>query len=177
MSKAIENLDDEIIILRGIAVPLESDVGRAFISDAARNSEGILNDGQITEKYGLTIETWRQLVKNKPLARAVHRERERRVRTGVAAQEAAAELFARAPAVLGEIMDNPYSSPRYKIEAIRELRQTAIGADSERAESTAEKFSITIILSEDEKIHINKPIAPLTPDEARESRHDDTEGR
>jgi hypothetical protein len=172
----IENLNDETVTLRGIAVPLVSDVGRAFICDAARNSEGLLNDGQITEKYGLTVGTWRQLVKNKALARAVARERERRVRTGVAAQEAAAELFAKAPAVLGDIMNNPYSSPRHKVEAIRELRQTAIGADSERTEAAADRFQITIILSEDEKIHINKPIAPLTPDEARESHHDDTEG-
>src|SRR5262249_49534897 len=137
-------LDAEIVVLRGVAVPLESDIGRAFICDAARNSEGIFNDGQITEKYGLTLETWRQLVKNKALARAVHRERERRVRTGLAAQEAAAELFARAPAVLGDIMNNPYSSPRHKVEAIRELRQTAISNDSERTAKDAEQFIITI---------------------------------
>src|SRR5262245_26760405 len=158
-------LDAEIVVLRGVAVPLESDIGRAFISDAARNSEGILNDGQITEKYGLTIETWRQLVKNKPLARAVHRERERRVRTGLAAQEAAAELFARAPAVLGAIMDNPLSSPRHKVEAIRELRQTAIGSDSEHTKGGEERFVITINLGEDCKLKIDEPIRPLTPDE------------
>jgi hypothetical protein len=171
----LENLNDETVTLRGIAVPLASDVGRAFICDAARNSEGLLNDGQITEKYGLPVETWRQLVKNRALARAVQRERERRIRTGLTAQESAAKLFAEAPKILGDIMNNPYSSPRHKVEAIRELRQTAIGADSEHAEAAADRFQITIVLSADEKLVIDKPIAPLTPDEARESRHDDTE--
>jgi len=167
-------LEDAVIILRGVAVPLESDVGRAFVCDAARNSEGIFNDGQITEKYGLTLETWRQLVKNKSLARAVFHERQRRVRSGLAAQEAAAELFAQAPAVLGGIMNNPYASPRHKVEAIRELRQTAINNGSERTAKDAEQFIITINIGDD-KLLINKSITPLTPDQARENYNDGTE--
>jgi hypothetical protein len=79
---------DEVVTLRDIPVPLASDVGRAFISDAARNAEGLLNDGQISGKYGFSIKAWRQLVKtHKALIQAVRSEHERRVRSGLAAQE------------------------------------------------------------------------------------------
>jgi len=168
---------DEVVTLRGIPVPLTSDVGRAFISDAARNAEGLINDGQISEKYGLSIKAWRQLVKtHKALIQAVHREHERRVRSGLAAQESAAELFAKAPAVLGTILNNEDASPRHRIEAARELRATA-GNSSERTAGANDRFVIHIDLGEDRKLIIDKERAPLTPDEAKKRLDEDAEQR
>jgi hypothetical protein len=167
--------NDETVVLRDIPVPLASDVGRAFISDAARNSEGLLNDGQITDKYGLTIKAWRQLVKtHKALIQAVRAEREMRVRSGLAAQESAAELFAKAPQVLGTILNDTSASPRHRIEAARELRATA-APNSDR--TAPDRFVISINLGEDYKLVVDKERRPLTPEEAMERRDEDAEQR
>jgi hypothetical protein len=166
--------NNECVVLRGVSVPLASNVAAVFISDVARNSEGILSGGQIREKYGLTIEAWRQLVENKAFVQAVTAERERRVRSGTAAQEAAAKLFADAPAILGSIMNNEYASPRHRVDAIRELRQTAIGTGPESTgPDDSGKFVITIVLSADEKLVFNKQIAPAASNNKEWGNSDD----
>jgi hypothetical protein len=167
--------DDESVVLRGISINLNSDIGRAFISDCSRNSEGILNDGQISEKYGLTLKAWRQLVKtHKALIQAVRAERERRVRSGLAAQESAAELFAKTPAVLGTILNDTSASPRHRIEAARELRATAAPSSDRTA---PDRFVISINLGEDYKLVVDKERRPLTPEEAMERRDEEAEQR
>ena len=47
------NDKDETVVLRGITVPLNSDVGGAFVSDAARNKEKLFSDQRLCEKYGV----------------------------------------------------------------------------------------------------------------------------
>jgi hypothetical protein len=178
MTRAIDIPDDACVMLRGISVSLRSDVGRAFISDAARNSEGLINDGQLAEKYGLSIEAWRQLVKtHKALTQAVRAERERRVRSGLAAQESAAKVFAEAPKVLGDILQDKSANPRHRIEAARELRQTAIG-NGETTPDPGERFVITINLG-GEKLVFDKTLAPNAPnpDKDWEMRNDDVDGK
>jgi hypothetical protein len=160
--------DDAVVILRGVPIPLASDVGGAFISDCSRNKEKLLNDRQICERYGLTLKGWEKIAENKKVVQAVCTEHERRVRSGVAAQEAAAKLFATAPKILGDIMNNPYSSPRHKVEAIRELRATATN-NHENTPDSADRFVISINLGGDEKLVFDKERAPLTPDKAREN--------
>src|SRR6516165_1040455 len=159
--------DDDCVILRGVSVPLISDLGGAFITDCSRNRERLLNDNQMQEKYSLSPDYWNGLAQNKTLRLKINAEHERRVRNGTAAQESAAKIFADAPEVLGTILRDKSASPRHRIEAARELRATAnTGAEST---PSAERFVITINLGED-KFLINKPIAPMTPDEAKEAR-------
>jgi hypothetical protein len=45
--------DKGSVILRGIPVALDTDVGGAFITDCARNTEGLLFDEEIREKWQL----------------------------------------------------------------------------------------------------------------------------
>jgi len=45
---------DDAITLRGVRVPLNSDVGGAFVSDCCRNKERIFSDDRIREKYDIS---------------------------------------------------------------------------------------------------------------------------
>jgi hypothetical protein len=138
--KAIEAASGHVT-LRGIEVPLDSDVGREFVVACARNWEQLLTDTDLCERYGLTLEQWQASGANKPLVRAVQLEHERRVRRGVAAQEAAAREFFKAPGVLGGIMRDESNNPRHRIDAANSLRQAAVDPASE-ARAQGQVFSI-----------------------------------
>jgi len=165
---SIAKSDDETIVLRGISIPLASDVGGAFIADCSRNRERLVSDSQICEKYGLTFNAWAEIAQNKAVRLAVNAEHERRIRNGDAAKEAAAKLFAEAPEVLGKILHSEQASPRHRIEAARELRATA-NTGAERTGDAGDRVVITINLGADQKLTFDKSVAPLTPDEAKEN--------
>jgi len=156
------------VVLRGISIPLSSDVGGAFLSDCARNRERIFSDEQICEKYGIEPNSWAEIIQNKAVRLAVNAEHERRIRNGDAARESAAKLFAEAPTVLGKILNDERSSPRHRIEAAKELRATA-NTGAEKTGDAADRVVITINLGGDQKLVFDKQIAPLPPNEARES--------
>jgi hypothetical protein len=158
---------DAAVILRGISIPLASDIGGAFISDASRNKERLLSDQRIIEKYGISMDAWTEIAKNPAFRLAVAAEFERRIQNGDAAREAAAKLFAEAPEILGKILRSEQASPKHRIDAARELRATA-QPGAERTDDTGGRFLISINLGND-KILIDKPIAPLTPEEAKEN--------
>src|SRR5262245_22918624 len=156
------------VVLRGISIPLESDVGGASISDCARNRERIFGDSQLCEKFGLTPEALAEIGRNPAVRLAVNAEHERRLRNGDAAREAAAKLFADAPQVLGQILKSESASPRHRIEAARELRATA-NTGAERTGDQAERVVIHIDLGADQKLVFDKQVAPLTVEQAKES--------
>jgi hypothetical protein len=151
------------ITLRGISIPLASDIGGAFIADCARNREKIFSDQLICEKYGITFEALKEIGDNPAVRLAVNTEHERRIHNGDAARETAAKLFTQAPEVLGKILNNEQASPRHRIEAAKELRQTA-QPGTERAGDDAERVVVTINLGTD-KLLIDS--GPLKPTEAR----------
>jgi len=153
------------VVLRGISIPLNSDVGGAFLSDCARNRERIFSDEQICEKYGIEPNAWTEIIQNKAVRLAVNAESERRLRNGDAAKEAAAKLFAEAPSVLGKIMNDERSSPRHRIEPAREIRAAAGGP--EKSSDTADRVVITINLGADEKLVVDS--GPLPPKRAKEA--------
>jgi hypothetical protein len=126
-----------------LPVSLGSDVGREFICDIARSSEGLIDDNAVCAKYGLTTKAFRQLTQNKALVNAVTAERERRIRNGTAAQESAARIFVRAPMVLGSILDNELANPRHRIDAANALRAAA-HSETDGVANPAEKFVISI---------------------------------
>jgi hypothetical protein len=150
------------VVLRGVTVTLDTDVGQAFVIDCARNTEGLLSDGDVKSKYGLSGEDWKRLAGNKPLLQAVRAERERRIANGDAAREAAQRHFAKAPTILGDILTDNLVSPRHRIEAAKELRQVA-GNGPDTASGAGEKFVITINLGADEKLVYEKEVAPRQP--------------
>jgi hypothetical protein len=99
------------VCLRGVAIALDSEVGKTFIIDCCRNLEGLLTDGEIKSKYELTDEVWGRLAGNTPLLRAVRAEWDRRIHNGEAAREAAQRHFARAPGILSRF--GSYDSERW----------------------------------------------------------------
>jgi hypothetical protein len=134
------------VVLRGIEISLDSDIGNGFVVDCTRHVEELVSAEQLKAKYRLTEEAWRQLAENEPLQHAVERTKERRIRSGAAAKEKAQHLFLTAPSVLSSILNDSAASPRHRIEAARELRQTA-AIGSEAATLSAEHFSIRIDLT------------------------------
>src|SRR5262249_20432103 len=148
------------VTLRGISIPLASDVGGAFLSDCARNRERIMSDDAIREKYGIEADAWADIIKNPAVRLAVNAEAERRVRAGDAARDSAAKLFATAPEVLGKIMNDPKSSPRHVIEAAKEIRNAARVGD-EKSRDDFDRVVVTINLGADERIVVDS--GPLPP--------------
>src|SRR5262249_35884418 len=72
------------VVLRGIEIGLDTDIGRGFVIDCARFTEGLLPEDQIKSKYGLSDNAWARLADNAPLVRAVETEKTRRVHDGAA---------------------------------------------------------------------------------------------
>jgi hypothetical protein len=106
MSNLVDLNSHDVVILRGIPVALTSDLGRAFTVDCARNAERLISDDDLRTKYGISNKAWQRLEENKALLLAVRAARDRRIRSGEAAQEAATAIFAEAPSVLS-------NSPRH----------------------------------------------------------------
>ena len=148
------------VVLRGIEIGLDTDIGRGFVIDCARFTEGLLPEDQIKSKYGLSDNAWARLADNAPLVRAVETEKTRRVRDGAAAREKAQWLFVQAPTVLGNILNDATTSPRHRIEACRELRAVATSG-SESTPASGDRFIIRIDLTAGggEVIEFNKALA------------------
>lgn len=133
------------VVLRGVTVALDSDVGQVFVADCTRNVEGLLPDSEIKNKYELSHQDWEQLASNTPLLYAVRAERARRISNSECAREAARLHFAKAPNVLNRILTDEQVAPRHRIEAARELRQV-VDSGPDTAPGSGEKFTITINL-------------------------------
>ena len=138
---------DDTVTLRGVAVPLNSDVGAAFVADCCRNRERIFSDDRLREKYEITSDAdWTEIVKNKALRLAIAAETERRMLLGISAQESAAKIFTEeGPQTLGSILRDQRASPRHRVDACRELRATARVGD-EKAGQAPERVIVTINL-------------------------------
>jgi hypothetical protein len=152
-----------IVNLRNTPIDLNSDVGHAFVVDATRAAEGLITDKELAEKYELSPKDWQAITKDRALGHAIRAERERRVRSGTAVREAAAKHLVKGPGILDGIMSGPDSHPKHKIEAYKELRQTASIGDSAEGRPESERFIITINLGEGHVEHYDKPLAPMKP--------------
>jgi hypothetical protein len=141
----VAKTNDASVILRGVSVPLNSDVGGALITDLARNKERLLSDAQIIEKYDITPDAWTKITQSKAIRLAVNAEHERRMLNNDATREAAAKQFTKAPEVLGGILEDQRASPRHRIEAAKELRATA-RAGTEKSGADVDRVIVTINL-------------------------------
>jgi hypothetical protein len=138
---------------------LDTEIGETFISDCARNTEGLVGDQELKTKWGLTNEAWSGLSENNALLNAIRAERDRRILTGIAASEAAHRQYAKAPQVLGGILSNESISPRHRIEAARELRAAATASQRDK-HAEPQTITITINLGADEKLVYEKEGPP-----------------
>jgi|SRR5262245_60200648 len=168
--RARQPIDDALngsVILRGVEIGLDTDIGSGFVLDCTRHVEDLISAEQLKTKYRLTEEAWRQLANNEPLQQAVARQKERRVRSGECAKERAQFLFLAAPTVLHDIFSDSTASARSRIAAIAELRQTA-AIGPETTAPTAERFSIRIDLTaggnKEDVIVIDAPTKKVGPD-------------
>ena len=48
----------DTVILRGVAVELNSDVGRQFVIDCVRAAEGLITDKELAEIYEISPADW-----------------------------------------------------------------------------------------------------------------------
>jgi hypothetical protein len=158
---------NDTITLHGAPVELNSDIGRQFVIDCVRAAEGLITDKELAEIYEISPADWGNIAKDVALGRAIRAERDRRVRTGIAAREAASKHFVKAPTILDKIMSDEQSNARHRIEAIRELRQTAI-PENQNTQPQSDRFIIQINLGADVEVY-NKSIAinanDVPPDE------------
>jgi hypothetical protein len=179
MSNNVTNFDrpDGTVTLRGTKIGLSSDIGTGFVIDCTRHIEDLITAEQLRKKYQLDEDAWRGLATNEPLQTAIERQRERRIRSGEAAREKAQHLFVSAPGVLSNILNDGNASPRHRIEAARELRQTA-AVGSEAATPAADRFVIRINLGADpdDTIVIDQPRKPIEP-VRNEEKPDEEHGR
>jgi len=152
----------KIVKLRNVPIDLNSDVGHAFVVDCTRAGEGVTSDKELAEKYELSPADFQSIAKDKALGHAIRAERERRVRDGTAVREMAAKHIVKGPGILDEIMSGPDSHPKHKIEAYKELRQTAVIGDNAERQQESTRFIIKIDLTGDSKTeHVevfDKPI-------------------
>jgi hypothetical protein len=151
------------VVLRGTPTDLGSAVGCQFVVDAVRAGEGLLTDQELIEKWEIPQAAFEKISKNPALIRAIRAESERRVRNGVAAKEAACKHWVKAPAVLDSIMSSEQSGVRGRIEAIRELRATALGNDDDdrNTADSSEKFTIVINMGSDTERFEITPKPPM----------------
>ena len=154
-----QNTATGTVVLRGLTVALDSAVGKIFVEDCCRNTEGLISDLEIRAKYELRDEDWERLAGNSHLLRTVRTERDRRILSGESAREAAQRHFAKAPNVLNRILTDEQIPPRHRIEAARELRQAA-GNGPDTA-GPRETFIIQINLGGSEKFV--KEFTPCVP--------------
>lgn len=145
------------VVLRGMPISLDTDVGEAFIIDCARHTEGLLSYADVKSKWALSDAEWAALERNTPLLAHVRREREQRVTNGTAAIEAANRQFAKAPSILGTILSNDEMPPRHRIEAARELRAIAAGSLNDKRKPS-EKLVVVINLGAGEGIRFEKEL-------------------
>src|SRR5262249_48488448 len=153
----------EIVNLRSTPIDLNSDLVQQFVTDCTPAAECILTDKELAEKYELSLKDWQDIIKSKALGHAIRAERDRRVRSGTAVREAAAKHLVKGPSILDGIMTGADSHPKHKIEAYKELRQTASIGDSAEGRPESERFIIRIDLTAGGGTfeHYNKPRKPM----------------
>ena len=143
-----------------------------LITDCCRYSEGLLSEAAVRKKYRFDEATWKRLGEDEGFIEAIELEKTRRVRSGAAKREKAQALVVQACDVLGEIMRDADASPKHRIDASKALDAFADNGP-ERAPASDERFTISIILSADEKLVVDKKRGKIDPHDAEIIDHDD----
>jgi hypothetical protein len=91
--------ENDVIILHDETIDLASNTGRELTADCTRAAENLISDDDLRAKRELSPSDLESLTRCKAV-KAFRNERERRVRSGLAAREAAAGYFVKAPQIL-----------------------------------------------------------------------------
>jgi hypothetical protein len=129
-----------------LPVALDSDLGRALVSDLARFSEGVLTEASVKKRHHFDDATWEALGDNEALIEAIEAEKLRRIRSGAAKTEKAQHLVIKAPDTLSGIMLDPAQSARHRVDAAKTLNSFAESGPKD-GPAAAEMFVIRIDLS------------------------------
>jgi hypothetical protein len=152
------------VTLRGHAVAVDSDVGRAFAVDCVRFIENLIDETQLRKKYALlNEEIWRQLETNEPLQLLVGKIREERLRDGTAQREKASLRWNSAIDVVDAIVQDPTASAKHRLDGARELRACATGTEDSKPDAR-ERFTININFGTS-KLSVVKDVTPVKHDE------------
>jgi hypothetical protein len=137
-----------------------------FILAMARYADGLATEAQIKKRFRFDDETWNRLGADDKLVEKIELEKARRCRTGETAREKAQAHFTTIPDELNKLVRDPSVSPRYKIDASRELRVCAANGP-ESTPATADRFQIIIRLDADTTLKFDKPLA-IGPDDSKD---------
>jgi hypothetical protein len=136
------------VTVSGQELQLGSDTGRALVEDFTRYTEGLLGDEDLCGAWRMTPCELTALKNDPSVVEAVRSAKYRRAQDGSAAREAARKAFLKAPRILEQILDDPLTPPRGKIDASRELRAAA-EFPTEATADTGELVTIVINLGPD----------------------------
>jgi hypothetical protein len=151
------------VVLRGVVVAVNSDVGQAFVIDCVRHIEDLLDANQLRVKYGLTDEeTWQALETNNALQLAIAAMKERRIRDGTAQREKAARHWLTAVDVVNAIVQDPTAPSRARLDGARELRACAVPA-AETNTPASDRYVINISFAS-HKVHKTVDLTPRPPE-------------
>ena len=155
-------------------INLSSELGRELIVACAQYSEGLLDEKAIRKRFRFDADTWEALGSNEELIEKIEAEKLRRIHSGQQKRERAQRLVAKAPEILGGIMNAGSDvSPRHKIDAVKVLDDLAANGPGAAAEGPV--FEIFINLGADQEgkpivEHYRKPLAidsnPSAPDDS-----------
>ena len=152
----------EDVVLHDATIDPNSDLGRQLVVDLARYREGLVDEKAIRKKFRLANDVWEALGDDDELIRAVEAEAVRRIADGSVKRERAQVLVARAPTVLGDILNDAAQSARHRIDSAKTLNDFASNG-AEAAAGQSDRFIITINLGED-VLRFNKSIKPDATD-------------
>jgi hypothetical protein len=176
MANNVTELDDcgGTVVLRGIKIEVDSDIGAAFVVDCCRHIEDLITADALRAKYGLLDDdAYAALGANEPLQLAIAAAKTRRIHDGSAAREKAQHAFLAAPSILDGIMNDSSASPRHRIEAVRELRQVAAVGPTDTQAAQKERFVININFGSN-KLRKEIELKPVAPErETLAIEHDD----
>jgi hypothetical protein len=150
------------VVLPDATIDPSSDLGRQLVVDLARYRENLLDEKTIRKRYRFDESTWQKLGDDDELIRAVEAEAVRRIADGSVKRERSQVLVARAPTVLGDILNDASQSARHRIDSAKTLNDFASNG-AEAAAGQSDRFIITINLGE-EVLRFNKSIKPDATD-------------
>jgi hypothetical protein len=132
-----------------LPIALDSDLGRALITDCARFSEGTLSEAQVRKRHRLDDATWEALGDNEALIEAIEAEKLRRIRSGAAKREKSQHLVIKAPDVVSGIMLDSTQNSRHRLDAAKILDTFAESGPKDGPAAAETLFLIKIDLSGD----------------------------
>ena len=155
----------EAVVLPDATIDPSSDLGRQLVVDLARYREGLVDEKAIRKKFRLDNDVWQALGDDDELIRAVEAEAVRRIADGSVKRERAQVLVARAPTVLGDILNDASQSARHRIDSAKTLNDFASNGPERPPPAIGPLYYYDKLSGGDHVLHFNKI------DQTRRRRH------